>query len=61
MQAMVLEQLTLGSQKVDLISGFKAQLKLIDVLKRQKLHLEAAKMLSFSEEEFSKALEWGAK
>ncbi|XP_055572338.1 testis-expressed protein 9 isoform X2 [Falco cherrug] len=53
------ENKKLQKQKEDLMTGFKKQLQLIDILKRQKMHLEAAKMLSFTEEELMKALEWG--
>ncbi|KAM4744971.1 testis-expressed protein 9-like [Anableps anableps] len=53
------ENQMLKKQKAELIVGFKKQLKLIDILKRQKMHFEAAKLLSFTEEEFMKALDWG--
>ncbi|XP_051920076.1 testis-expressed protein 9 [Hippocampus zosterae] len=53
------ENKLLKKQKGELIVGLKKQLKLIDVLKRQKMHLEAAKLLSFTEDEFMKALDWG--
>ncbi|XP_018523586.1 testis-expressed protein 9 isoform X2 [Lates calcarifer] len=53
------ENKMLRKQKAELIMGFKKQLKLIDILKRQKMHFEAAKLLSFTEDEFMKALDWG--
>lgn len=45
----------------DTLAVMKKQQKLIGVLKRQVLHIEAAKLLSFTEEEFVKALDWGDK
>ncbi|XP_054627202.1 testis-expressed protein 9 isoform X2 [Dunckerocampus dactyliophorus] len=53
------ENKLLKKQKTELIIGLKKQFKLIDILKRQKMHLEAAKLLSFTEDEFMKTLDWG--
>jgi negative regulator of genetic competence, sporulation and motility len=44
-------------QKQDLILSFKKQMKLIDILKRQKIHLEASRFLSITEEQFMKVMD----
>lgn len=60
-EKVVQENRKLEKQRNELLQAFKKQLKLIDILKRQKTHLEAAKMLNFTEEEFIKALDLAEK
>ena len=55
-----MENKRLQKQKNELILAFKKQLKLIDILKKQKMHLEASRILQFTEEEFINALEWNS-
>lgn len=49
----------LQRHKEDIAAAFCKQLKLIDVLKRQKLHLESARALTHSEQQFSRILSAG--
>ncbi|KAJ3347516.1 Golgin sub A member 2 [Kappamyces sp. JEL0680] len=50
------ENKRLQKQKAELLNGFKKQCQLIEVLKRQKMHVEAAKILQFTEEEFMRTI-----
>lgn len=57
--ALKLTNKKLLTQRGELLGGFKKQARLIELLKRQKMHVEMAKMLQFTEEEFAKTLEMG--
>jgi len=52
------EKAQLEKQKNELMAVFRKQLRLIDVLKRQKIHLEAAQSLNLTEREFMKAVDF---
>jgi len=53
------ENKQLRMDKKQLVTAFKKQMKLVDILKRQKLHMEVMKLLSFSEETFLKLVSRG--
>lgn len=55
------ENKLLEKQRNELFQAFKKQLKLIDILKREKTHLEAAHLFHYAQNQFSKALELGKK
>ena len=61
MEKLVEDNRKLERQRNELLQAFKKQMKLIDILKRQKMHIESAKLLAFTEDEFVKVLELGEK
>ncbi|XP_069704817.1 testis-expressed protein 9 [Periplaneta americana] len=48
----------LEKQRAELLNGFRKQLQLIDNLKKQKAHLQAACAMQFCKEEFLQLLDW---
>lgn len=54
--SLFIENQRLIKQKSDLLLAYKKQGQLIDVLKKQKMHLESVGLLGFTEEEFVKLL-----
>lgn len=45
-------------QKQEILLAFQKQLKLIHVLKKQKIHAEASRLLEFTEQEFLSVIDW---
>ena len=56
-EKLAMENKRLEKQKNELYAAFKKSLKLCSILKRQKVHLENARMLAFTEEEFKNLIE----
>ena len=51
----------LEKQKNEIYTAFKKSMKLCSILKRQKVHLENARLLAFTEDEFKQILDQGNK
>ena len=49
---------TTGEAKAEVLAAFRKQMKLIDILKRQKVHMEAARLLNFTEEGCMRVVNW---
>lgn len=50
----------LQRQKAELLGVLRKQARLVEVLRRQRAHLEAARLLAFTEDEFMRMLDVGA-
>ena len=53
----LMENKKLERQKNEILNGIKKQFKLIENLKKQKMHLESLPNLNFSEADFIKAVD----
>ena len=56
-EKLIQENKKLEKQKNDLYAAFKKSLKLCSILKKQKVHLENARLLQFTEEEFKNLMD----
>lgn len=56
-ERLIQENKKLEKQKNEIYTAFKKSLKLCSILKRQKVHLENARLLAFTEDEFKNLLE----
>lgn len=56
-EKLIQENKKLEKQKNDLYAAFKKSLKLCSILKKQKVHLENARLLAFTEDEFKNLIE----
>ena len=59
MDRLIEENRKLERQWNELMQAFKKHMKLIDVLQRQKMHVEAAKLFALTEDELNKTLDLG--
>lgn len=57
LEKLMSENKKLEKQKNEIYAAFKKSLKLCSILKRQKVHLENARLLAFTEDEFKQILE----
>ena len=58
-QRLAAELSRMRKRQTELLLAFRKQARLIDVLKRQKLHAEASCLLGFTEQEFTRCIELG--
>ena len=56
-EKLIQENKKLEKQKNEIYAAFKKSLKLCSILKREKIHLENARLLAFTEDEFKNLLE----
>jgi len=49
---------TLEKQKRELVTVVSKQMKLVDIMKRMTIHVEASRLLSLTEDEFKKTFQW---
>ncbi len=54
------ENKQLRKQRATLLAAVRKQQRLVELVRQQRLHVEAARVLGFAEDEFVRTLEWGS-